>query len=106
MYTAPYKATEEELNERAPLSIARWHLHTNLCLPLSGERNEIGAPGGKFGLEGSITTADAGSRPRAEPSSRTSSAGWSTSIPTKPIPLKSGLPAWTIPTACSTIACR
>jgi hypothetical protein len=59
MYTAPYKATEEELNERVPLSIARWHLHTNLCLPLSGERNEIGAPGGKFGLEGSITTADA-----------------------------------------------
>ena len=30
MYTMPKRATEEELNERVPLSMATWHLHTNL----------------------------------------------------------------------------
>ncbi|MDF2773917.1 MAG: hypothetical protein K0S86_3414, partial [Geminicoccaceae bacterium] len=28
MYTAPKDATPDELNERVPLGIARWHLHT------------------------------------------------------------------------------
>jgi len=57
MYTAPYGATLNELNERVPLSIARWHLHTNLCLPPEGgRRDEVGEKGGRFGLLGSITT--------------------------------------------------
>ncbi len=59
MYTAPARVSEEELNRRVPLSIARWHLHTNLCVPPEGKRNEIGMTGGKFGLRGSITTMDA-----------------------------------------------
>jgi hypothetical protein len=33
MYTAPAEATMEELNNRVPLSVTRWHLHTNMCLP-------------------------------------------------------------------------
>ena len=33
MYTAPAEATSEELNKRVPLSVTRWHLHTNMCLP-------------------------------------------------------------------------
>ncbi len=33
MYTMPKRATEEQLNERVPLSVATWHLHTNLCMP-------------------------------------------------------------------------
>jgi hypothetical protein len=33
MYTIPKRATEEQLNARVPLSIAMWHLHTNLCMP-------------------------------------------------------------------------
>lgn len=33
MYTAPADTTEAELHERLPLSITRWHLHTNLCVP-------------------------------------------------------------------------
>ena len=33
MYTAPAEATPEELNKRVPLSVTRWHLHTNMCLP-------------------------------------------------------------------------
>ncbi len=36
MYTAPKGATEEELNERVPLSVARWHKHVNLCMPQKG----------------------------------------------------------------------
>ncbi|MEO0538599.1 MAG: hypothetical protein AAF215_32650 [Cyanobacteria bacterium P01_A01_bin.123] len=33
MFTAPVDATEAELNQRVPLSITRWHLHTNICIP-------------------------------------------------------------------------
>jgi hypothetical protein len=38
MYTAPTDATPEELNARVPLGIARWHLHTNMCIPRRSER--------------------------------------------------------------------
>jgi hypothetical protein len=57
MYTMPKRATEEQLNERVPLSIASWHLHTNLCMPPLGQRKD--ADWTKFGLRGSITTQDA-----------------------------------------------
>ena len=33
MYTAPYGASAAELDARVPLSIAHWHVHTNICLP-------------------------------------------------------------------------
>jgi hypothetical protein len=33
MYTAPADATPEELDARVPLSMARWHLHVNICTP-------------------------------------------------------------------------
>ena len=57
MYTMPKRATEEQLNARVPLSIASWHLHTNLCLP---PREQIrSADFTKFGLKGSIATQDA-----------------------------------------------
>jgi hypothetical protein len=56
MYTMPKRATEEQLNERVPLSIASWHLHTNLCMPPAGQRQT--ADWTKFGLQGSITTKD------------------------------------------------
>ena len=54
MYTMPKRATEEQLNERVPLSVATWHLHTNLCMPPKGNRRH--ADWMKFGLRGSITT--------------------------------------------------
>lgn len=38
MYTAPKDASWEELDERVPLGIARWHLHTNICVPRLAER--------------------------------------------------------------------
>jgi hypothetical protein len=59
MYMARYGATEEELNARIPLSIAQWHVHLNMCVPQQTEgRNWLmGDPA--FGLNGSITTAEA-----------------------------------------------
>ena len=57
MYTMPKRATEEQLNERVPLSIATWHLHTNLCMPPKGARRT--ADYTKFGLHGSIATQEA-----------------------------------------------
>jgi hypothetical protein len=56
MYTAPKRATETELNERVPLSVARWHKHVNFCMP---QRSGAGAQQvnwKEFGLRGSITT--------------------------------------------------
>jgi hypothetical protein len=57
MYTMPKRANEDQLNERVPLSIATWHLHTNLCMPPLGQRKT--ADYAKFGLHGSITTQEA-----------------------------------------------
>ena len=56
MYTMPKRANEEQLNERVPLSVATWHLHTNLCVPPRDERET--ADYTKFGLHGSITTQE------------------------------------------------
>jgi hypothetical protein len=57
MYTAPFHDTPDELNALIPLSITRWHLHTNLCLPPEDDdRQAIVSPNAKFGLRGSITT--------------------------------------------------
>jgi hypothetical protein len=59
MYMARYGATEEELNARVPLSIAQWHVHVNMCVPQQPEQRNwlMGDP--TFGLNGSITTAEA-----------------------------------------------
>jgi hypothetical protein len=59
MYTDRYGAAEDELNSRVPLSIAQWHLHTDLCLPPRSGLADIEGPNAKFGLKGSITTAAA-----------------------------------------------
>lgn len=63
MYTAPKNATPDELDARVPLSIARWHAHTNVCLPpvRGGREAWTAARDGRllFGLGGSITTAAA-----------------------------------------------
>ncbi len=55
MYTMPKNATEDQLNQRVPLSVASWHLHVNLCMPQKGQR----ADWTKFGLAGSIATPQA-----------------------------------------------
>jgi hypothetical protein len=59
MYTAKEDASEDELNERIPLSIAQWHAHVNLCMPPRDKRQEAIMPNAKYGLAGSIATKDA-----------------------------------------------
>lgn len=59
MFTAPKRATLEDLDARVPLSVAEWHMHTNLCIPPRAERKQLLAEGDsthEFGLRGSITT--------------------------------------------------
>jgi hypothetical protein len=38
MYTAPKRVSVDRLDERVPLSIARWHKHVNWCVPKRGQR--------------------------------------------------------------------
>jgi hypothetical protein len=38
MYTAPKRVSVDKLDERVPLSIARWHKHVNWCVPGRGQR--------------------------------------------------------------------
>ena len=37
MYTAPKRFSLEKLDERIPLSVARWHKHVNWCVPPRGQ---------------------------------------------------------------------
>lgn len=59
MFTAPRRFTPEQLNERVPLSVAEWHLHTNLCFPPKGQ-SQAALPAGnkasRFGFRGTIST--------------------------------------------------
>jgi hypothetical protein len=59
MFTARVDATEDELNQRIPLSIARWHQHTNFCGAPADKVKEYFGPHPKFGMFGSIHTAEA-----------------------------------------------
>jgi hypothetical protein len=41
MYSAPPDATMDDLDAIVPLSIARWHVHTNICLPENLTINDL-----------------------------------------------------------------
>jgi hypothetical protein len=59
MFTMPRRASDDALNKRVPLSVAQWHLHTNLCVPRNGEESRFTEKrDGRllFGLEGTIAT--------------------------------------------------
>lgn len=56
MFTAPKRFTEAQINERVPLSITQWHLHTNFCQAPKGREKEYIGKDAKFGLLGSIST--------------------------------------------------
>jgi hypothetical protein len=58
MYTDRVDASEDELNERIPLSIARWHQHVNFCKAPLGHWSEYFGAHPRFGLMGSIHTRD------------------------------------------------
>jgi hypothetical protein len=57
MYTAPRGMTEDQLNERVPLSVAQWHAHINVCFPPDG--NVLRGSRRQFGFKGSIDTESA-----------------------------------------------
>jgi len=59
MSTAKKDTSEDDLNERIPLSVAQWHAHVKLCMPPRDKRQEAMPPNAKYGLAGSITTKDA-----------------------------------------------
>ncbi|HEY2896977.1 MAG TPA: hypothetical protein VGJ12_07560 [Gemmatimonadaceae bacterium] len=62
MFTAPKRFTPEQLNARVPLSVAEWHMHTNLCLPPRGQSRTMlpaGSTPSRFGLRGTISTETA-----------------------------------------------
>ncbi len=56
MYTAPRNFSEEQLHQRVPLSIARWHQHVNICLPSGTPRERATADWSQFGPAGSTAT--------------------------------------------------
>ncbi len=55
MFTAPKNMTEDELDQRVPLSVAQWHEHVNLCQPPADQRAEQLGKHSRFGLGGSIS---------------------------------------------------
>jgi hypothetical protein len=60
MYTAPQRASEANLNRRFPISVAPWHLHTNVCLPPHAPQpRQSRQPDRRFGPTGSIATPEA-----------------------------------------------
>jgi hypothetical protein len=59
MYTTSPDATEDELNQRIPLSIARWHRHVNYCAAPEDRIKDYKAAHPKFGMFGSINTEEA-----------------------------------------------
>jgi hypothetical protein len=59
MYTAPKRLTEDQLDERVPLSVAQWHEHVNFCLAPADKRGEGLSAHPQFGMRGSISTQEA-----------------------------------------------
>ncbi len=60
MYTADVHATTEELESRAPLGVAEWHRHVQICgWPTGTARADFDGPEARFGFAGSIHTESA-----------------------------------------------
>jgi hypothetical protein len=59
MYTTNPDATEDELNQRIPLSVVRWHRHVNFCAAPDNQAKDYQAAHPKFGMFGSINTPEA-----------------------------------------------
>lgn len=59
MFTDNVSVTEDQLNQRVPLSIARWHEHTNFCAAPADKVKDYHGDHPKFGMFGSIHTKEA-----------------------------------------------
>jgi hypothetical protein len=53
MYYAPGRYAEDQLDQRVPLCVARWHRQVNVCLPPSGAEDSSDP---HFGSDGTIAT--------------------------------------------------
>jgi len=53
MYYAPGRYSEEQLDQRVPLCLARWHRQVNVCLPPSGAEDSSDR---RFGSDGTIAS--------------------------------------------------
>lgn len=56
MFTTRPNATEDDLNQRIPLSVAHWHKHINFCGAPADKVKEYFGDHPKFGMFGSIHT--------------------------------------------------
>jgi hypothetical protein len=76
MYTARVDATEDEINERIPLSVAHWHQHINFA-----RRRPIRRPRTSDPVQNSVCSAPSRPRRTARPQAGSSilifSGGWS-----------------------------
>jgi len=54
MYTAPRGMSEDQLNERVPLSVAQWHAHVNICFTSDGSGRRMTRK--QFGFKGKIAS--------------------------------------------------
>lgn len=54
MYTAPRGMSEDQLNERVPLSVAQWHAHVNICFQTDGSGRRMTRK--QLGFKGTIAT--------------------------------------------------
>jgi hypothetical protein len=54
MYTAPKGMSDDQLNERVPLSVAQWHAHVNICFQPDGSRRRMTRK--QLGFKGTIAT--------------------------------------------------
>ena len=79
MYTDRVDATEDELNERIPLSVARWHQHINFCKAPMGKRQPTLARMQSSGCWGRSPPGKLVMQ-QADSFVLISSAGWCTSI--------------------------
>lgn len=59
MFTDRLSASLDELNQRVPLSMARWHKHINFCGAPADKVKEYFGDHPKFGMFGSIYTKEA-----------------------------------------------
>ncbi len=53
MYYAPGRYSEDQLDRRVPLCLARWHRQVNVCLPPGGAEDSSDP---RFGSDGTIAT--------------------------------------------------
>src|SRR5258708_5185294 len=89
MYTAPVRFTQEQLNDRIPLSVAQWHQHVNMCRPPKAARRRC-SPGHPSSVWPAPYPPKKNAKPPVERLRPTSLAGWSTCIPGRNLPTRSG----------------